>query len=139
MPGLYVPLDVNYADDDKIIAAGPLGELLYVRALAFVKRADADGHIRANQLPAIALRIPRWRQHADRLVELGLWEVDGDGWFISAWFKRNQAASELHHAKSEAGLIGNHRRWHLLPTGNPSPDCKFCVANGVAPAIAADR
>ena len=26
MPGLFVPLDVNYADDDKIIDAGPMGE-----------------------------------------------------------------------------------------------------------------
>ena len=50
MSGLFVPLDVDYADDPKIIEAGPLAELLFVRGLAFCKQQLSDGHIARSQL-----------------------------------------------------------------------------------------
>lgn len=136
MAGLYVPLDVELASDDKMIAAGPMAELLYIRALAFAKRTMSDGHIRRNQLPLVAARIPRHRLHVQRLVELGAWKVTDDGWYIVAWRKWNRAMAELAAAKSEAGVAGNHRRWHAGKGGRPSPDCPLCIANGIAPAIA---
>ena len=129
---LFVPLDVNYADDDKIVAAGPMAELLYVRALAFVKRARSDGHLHDGQLPIVAARIPRPRQLADRLVDTGLWERNGTGLYVSAWLKRNPPVADVSPAKSAAGALGNHRRWHLPPDGAPNPECPHCRKEGLA-------
>jgi hypothetical protein len=126
MPGLYVPLDVNYAEDHKIIEVGPMAELLYVRGLAFVKRARTNGYIHAGQMPVIAVRLPRARVLIGRLVECGLWEIDGDGYYISAWAKRNPPVDEL----SDNGVAGAHKRWHLK-RNQPNPNCPICVAEGL--------
>lgn len=132
MSGLFVPLDVNYADDDKIIDAGPMAELLFVRSLAFAKRARTDGQLRDSQLPTIAVRIPRARTYAERLVDVGLWTRNGSGLFISAWLKRNLPTDEIAAKKSAAGALGNHRRWHLPPDGQPNPECPHCRKDGLA-------
>lgn len=126
MPSLFVPLDVNYAEDDKIIDAGPMAELLYVRALAFAKRARSDGYIAASQLSTVAARIPRYRVHAERAVEVGLWERNGTGLYIRAWLKRNPPVED----ETAAGVEGAHRRWHLK-RNQPNPDCPRCVAEGL--------
>jgi hypothetical protein len=132
MTGLYVPLKVGYADDAKIIAAGPMAELLYVRSLAFIKRTEgSDGRIAANQLPAISLRIAGASRLARRLVDVGLWERNGDGWYITAWLRHNPATAELQKAKSDAGTLGNHSRWHLGPTGVPKVECVHCREEGL--------
>jgi hypothetical protein len=123
---LYVPLDVGFADDDKLIIAGPMAELLYLRSLAFVKRAETNGHIRPVHLPIISARIPRPRLQVDRLLEVGAWCANGDGWYIAAWLKRNLPAEEITKARREAGVIGNHYRWHVSEHGKPSPTCPLC-------------
>jgi hypothetical protein len=131
MAGLFVPLHVGYAEDHKIIDAGPMGELLYVRSLAFVKRARTDGWIAANQLATIAARIPNFRRHADHLVDLGLWERNGNGWYVRSWLRYNPTAADLHKTKSAAGSLGNHNRWHLGFDGEPNPECDHCREQGL--------
>jgi hypothetical protein len=126
MVTLYVPLDVNYFEDDKIIRAGPLAELLYVRSLAFAKRNGSDGRITLEQLRYITDGIPNRHRYVTRLTQVGLWEVNGDGWYIAAWLKRNPKAAEVHQVRSRAGLAGNHRRWHVGPDGVPSHTCELC-------------
>jgi hypothetical protein len=135
MSWLYVPLDVNYAEDDKIIEAGPMAELLYVRSLAFAKRDRRDGRISDGQIrDSVAPRIPKHRALADRLVDVGLWQRNGSGIYISAWLKRNEAAAAIADKKSTAGALGNHIKWgHEEPDGKPpTADCSVCVAKGLA-------
>lgn len=129
--GLYVPLFVNYAEDPKVIDAGPMGELLYVRSLAFAKRQEKDGLIHDNQFREYTGRIPRARVVAERLYEVGLWERNGTGLYISAWLKRNAPVAEVASAKSAAGSLGNHRKWHTGSGKKPNPDCKHCVDEGL--------
>lgn len=131
MAGLFVPLNVGYADDDKIIDAGPMAELLYIRSLAFVKRARSDGWIASNQLRTIATRIPAANRLADRLVELGLWERNGAGWYVRSWLQHNPAVADIHQVKSTAGVLGNHRRWHIGVGGEPNPECGLCRKEGL--------
>jgi hypothetical protein len=131
MAELFAKLLVGYAEDDKIIAAGPMAELLYVRSLAFAKRDGKDGWIADNQLAAFALRIPGARRHADRLVELGLWERNGAGWYVTSWLRHNRAAAEIAQAKSASAKLGNHNRWHLGPNGVPKADCDHCLEQGL--------
>jgi hypothetical protein len=135
MANLFVPLDVNYADDDKIIAAGPMGELLYVRSLAFVKRARTNGRFADSQLPIVAARIPRARHIAQHVIDLGLWERNGSGLYLSAWLKHNAAVADVAAAKADAGSRGAHVRWHL-ERRSPSPDCEHCIAEGLIEPMA---
>lgn len=132
MPGLYVPLDVGYFDDDKIIEVGPMAELLYLRSIAFAKRDGRDGLIRDSQLTTVGARIPRARLAAERLIEVGLWERNGTGIYVAAWLQHNLPAAQVAAQKSSAGALGNHRRWHRPPDGKPSVDCEHCRKEGLA-------
>lgn len=126
---IFVPLDVEYDTDDKIIEAGPLAELLYVRGLAFCKRKLNDGKIKRSQLSVIAARIPNANKHAATLVEVGLWRATQTGWSVVAWSKRNRSRADVEAQRelaSEAGIRGNHDRWHVGPEGKPSPKCPLC-------------
>lgn len=125
---LYVPLDADYYYDPRMIDAGPMAELLYVRGLCFAKRTEKDGFIAESQLKAIATGIPKPRALADRLVANGAWEKVDDGWQISAWLKRNKSAAQIAHAKEAArlkSLLGNHERWHVKE-GKFDPTCEMC-------------
>jgi len=53
----WAKLDAGYYDDEKIIAAGPMAELLFVRGIAFCRARMNDGFIRTEQLPRIAVGI----------------------------------------------------------------------------------
>lgn len=126
---LFVPLDVDYASDDKLIEAGPMAELLYVRGLAFCKRTMSDGHIRRSQLTAVGLGIPSASKHAQRLVDVGAWTVTSYGWRVSSWLKRNKSAAQIRlesDTKKKNSILANHRRWHVGEGKEPSISCPHC-------------
>lgn len=137
MTGLYVKIDVEYASDEKMIAAGPLGELLYIRSLAFCKKnPTTDGRISTHQLATVGIGIPNLKKHAARLTEVGAWNVTKTGWVISAWLKRNRSSADIQaqlKMAADLGEQGNHKRWHTGPDGKPSPKCAICVANHRVP------
>lgn len=125
---LHVQLDVEYASDPKIIDAGPMAELLYVRALCFAKRTMRDGCITQSQLRTISIGIPSASRQAQRLVDVGAWEKTGDGWRIAAWLKRNKSADRITSdmaAKRMKSLLGNHERWHVK-ADRFDPTCELC-------------
>lgn len=94
-PGLYVPLDVNYARDRAIAAAGEEAELLYVRGLAYAKHTNSDGFIPDFDIDEVAKRLRRVPQRLAALVREGLWiEADG-GWLIRNWSRWNESSAEL--------------------------------------------
>ena len=138
MSNLYVPLDAEYANDEKIIAAGPYAELVYVRALALAKRLLSDGRISQHHRATLTLGLtPKQATEAvNRLVtdltgRGALWAVDGTGWLIVAWAKRNKSADQVHEAreqKAAAGALGNHRKWHTA--SRPSAKCEHCEREG---------
>lgn len=136
---LFVPLDVDYQSDPKIIAAGFYGEGLYNRALALSKRLRSDGYIARLQLPQITLGIPvdNPQEIVDRLVEVGLWEDVGDGWVIRAWLNHNTAAEDIDDRaarKKASSQAANHKRWHV-GKGIVNPDCPLCTPTGIRPGI----
>lgn len=129
MGRVHVPLDVNYADDPKIIEAGERAEILYVRALAFCKKLLSDGRVSDSQLQRFGLRGVTKR--AQRLVEVGLWErvsdAEGDGYQIVAWLKHNKSAEEIRAlsvVRAEAGKQGGRPPQSKLvrpPKANEKP------------------
>lgn len=129
MSGLYVALDVEYDSDDKMILAGPMAELLYVRGLAFCKRTMSNGNISRAQLAVVGRGIPAAKKHADALVEVGAWVITPTGWHVAAWLKRNKSAEEIvddRAARKAASVQANHNRWHTGPDGKPSQTCPIC-------------
>lgn len=132
MAGLFIQLDVEYYEDDKVILAGALGECLFVRSLAFAKRTLSDGAISRARLDRLALGVPQPTKVAARLVEVGLWTETNEGWTITAWSKRkHKTAAQLDNereTKRLAGELGNHKRHHIAK-GVTAPDCRLCLAD----------
>jgi len=133
---LYVPLDVEFATDPKILAAGPLAAYLFVVSLAYCKRSDRPGEIHAEQLRVLALGLPgNPRKYADALVSVGLWEESDDGWIIPAWLKHNYSPDQLEQRKATAKAkseLGNHRRHHEQK-GIQVSDCALCYPDSPSP------
>jgi hypothetical protein len=129
MSGLFVPLDVEYDSDDKIILAGAMAELLYIRSLAFCKRTMKNGIVMKSQLIVIARGIKGAESVAAKLVLVGLWRDEGDKWTIPAWSKRNKLAEDIvadKEAKKAASIRGNHERWHVGDDAKKSASCPLC-------------
>lgn len=129
MSGLFVQLDAEYPTDDEFIEAGPMAELLYIRGLCFCKRKMLDGTISRSQLPAVALGIPSALRLAAKLVDVGLWETRGDGWYIAAWLKRNKSAAQIKQEREMrrmASMEANHAQHHVGPGKKRNPRCELC-------------
>jgi hypothetical protein len=122
--GLFVPLDVNYPDNPRIIASGEKAEVLYVRGLCLAKRTMKDGFIDARQLSRVGLTGVEKR--AETLCDHGLWKKVKGGFKIVGWSGRNPSAKEIAtkvEAKREAGILGNHTRWHKEKSDRNCPHC----------------
>lgn len=125
IPGEFVPCDVNLSTDPAIMRAGPLAELLYRRALEYVKRNDRDGQIHVIELPLIAHGIPgKPSAHAEALVGQGLWQSNCDGWVIRSWLKWNLSQAEQTEEKERKrlGAIKTNHRKHA----EPDSSCPIC-------------
>lgn len=126
IPGEFVPLDVNYAHDRDLRAAGPMAELLFIRGLAYVKRMRSAGLVPDYDLPVVGVGIPSPAKHAATLVRKDLWEKVDGGWLIRSWSKWNpRSEAQVAKQQSKGGSLGNHNRWHV-EKGGWSEDCEFC-------------
>lgn len=90
---LHVQLDVDYADNAKMIEAGEMAELLYVRALCLAKKLLTDGLIADVHLPRMCL--PNVEERATALVRVGLWRRVPGGYRIVGWLERNPTAKQV--------------------------------------------
>lgn len=138
-PRLYVPLDVNAMDDPRLVRAGPMAELLYVRALQVCKRLGTDGQIDEALLGRVAAGLADPAALVCALVDQGAWLVVPGGWQIAAWGRWNLSQEQL-DARRGAGAQANHQRWHVQ-RGVVAPGCTLCnvghpsaVRNGVRPS-----
>lgn len=83
---LYVKLSTAFPDDPKIIDAGPLAELLYIRCILKCRENLSDGVIDRRRLPRWAAGVTaRPTVLAKRLVDVGLWVEHPDGWAMPQW------------------------------------------------------
>lgn len=133
MSGLYVKLDVEYMSNPKLLEAGPLAELLFVRSLCFAKRTMKDGVLTRSQVGLLTYGVPSAKRHIDALVNQGLWHDVGNGSYqIAGWLERNKSASQIEHeseVKRQSSILANHERWHANPDGRPSATCPLCYPN----------
>lgn len=72
---LYVPLDANFFEDEKILDAGERAGWLYLAMCCRAKQLGTDGYLTERQIAR--LQLPDWRARLDRLLEAGaVWRVD---------------------------------------------------------------
>ena len=102
---LFVKLDVDYPDNPKIISAGPMAELLYVRGLCLAKRTLSDGFIDSRQFARMG--IPDADAHAETLVANGLWRSVKNGYRIVGWLERNNSAKRVAEIAKERAAAGS--------------------------------
>ena len=97
-PRLYVPLDLGFFDDVRIMRAGEKAAWLYLNMLTQTRSVDSDGVLFAEQIAKLA--VPQWKQRLAVLVSEGLVEEMTAGVYaITSWSKWNQTAAEREEAK----------------------------------------
>lgn len=126
IPGEFVPLDVNYAHDRAIRQAGPMAELLFLRAMTYARRMKTNGYVPDYDLPVIGVGITKLNHQAASLVRVRLWSTAAGGWKFRSWDKWNPVSdADRQVSQSRGGRLGNHNRWHV--GGVMSDDCEFCI------------
>lgn len=95
--GLFVKLDTNFPDDDRIEEVGFAGAGLYAMALCLAKRLNEDGRISRSKLH----RLGADNDLIDLCVTAQLFTEDGTGLWISAWLNYNECVSSIEQRRSE--------------------------------------
>ena len=87
---IYVPLDVTFFDDVKVVDAGEAAAWLYLNMMVKAKQLDSDGLMSEAQIER--LRIRGWRRRLDALVAVGLVAQTLPGvYVIVGWLNWNES------------------------------------------------
>lgn len=124
--GLFLPLDVHFTEDDKVIAAEERAAWLYLCMSLASKRLGTDGLLTTRQIER--LHVAGWKPRLDRCIEVGLViEVEADVYAIAAWFGHNDpvavvqdrraADAERKRSGRKIGSVRTDSGW----TSEPSP------------------
>jgi hypothetical protein len=98
--GLFLPLDVNFMEDEKVIRAGEAAGWLYLAMCLACKRLLNDGILDRKQIERLHVR--GWRQRLDTLVENELVMVwDDTRYAVVAWLKHNDSSGEIDAARNK--------------------------------------
>lgn len=92
---LYVPLDANFFDDDKIMQAGEAGGWLYLKMCTRAKLLDTDGILTERQVAALG--VPAWKRRMEALMTTEpepLVVRQDDRYGIVGWLKWNESAAD---------------------------------------------
>lgn len=124
---MWFKVDDKLHDHRKSRKAGKAAMGVWVLAGSWAMDNETDGFIPADVLS-------RWGTQADarRLIEAGLWREathKGEpGWRFHDWSRFQPSAAVTaakRAAEAEAGLRGNHKRWHEARSIT-DPDCEYC-------------
>lgn len=121
MPLPWVRLDSSFATHDKVLDLigerdGHRAGFVYVCSLSYSGLHGTDGLIPFNALPFIHAR----KADALRLVEVGLWHPDPQGWRIPNWLTRQQSqatSTRVLAARRRGASKGACVRWHGVDCG----------------------
>lgn len=96
--GVYLPLDVEFFDNDKVLEVGEKAGWLYLAMCCRTKRLLSDGVLSLHQIDR--LHIAGWRKRLDALVAVQLVIPTDDGRFlIIGWLERNLSAEQVENSR----------------------------------------
>lgn len=126
MSRIWVKLDATYVEDERIMEAGALAELVFVRSLAYCRRRVTDGAVSNAAARSLCSGIPESPETLiDALVASGLWVVAEVGWRVRSYDSWQQTSDVL---KAEAARKKEERDKkrkgraadvHVLSDGRP--------------------
>lgn len=87
---IYVPLDVAFFDDARMVEAGEKAQYLYLNMLTKAKGVDSDGVLTRAQVARLA--VPGWQARLKALESVGAVTLVGDQVVITGWLKWNESA-----------------------------------------------
>ena len=99
---------------------------LWTTALSWCCSHPSDGFVPGDMLRTL----DGTKKEADDLVRVGLWIREDDGYRFHEWSERNPDATSIkarRDAESQAGTLGNHRRWHAK-RGVKVAGCEHCAS-----------
>jgi len=113
----WVKLSDDYYDHEKVMAAGPLAETLWVRSVAWANRNLKDGHLPLAQLRRLAEYAADYNTTPDALAQIlvaaGLWQETEKGYLVVNYLKYQASAEQirgrqidLHEKRAKAGRQG---------------------------------
>jgi len=140
MKGLFVPIDVNFPIDPKVVRVSAAAKLTYLQSLMLAKQLLTDGRLEAKHLyhALDPEHVPQAAEIAAELVAAGLWEECEDGWMIPAWLKHNKPAREVEHDAASKRQAGQHGGRASAATRKQTPSRPEALCLPSASASAAD-
>lgn len=140
---IFIPLEVDYADDKDIAKVARFVRTCEARALrdllvqmwCYCKQELSDGHVPIEQIGKLAypdsLKIAL--RDADRLVDIGVVERTDTGYYLPGFLKRNKSRAQVEAvsiAKAEAGRKGGIASGVARHAGSkPEADAKHSASD----------
>lgn len=121
----WVKLDDSFIDHPKVIEAGPLAGWLFIASLCYSNRLLTDGFIPQRQIYRL-IDVDDPQESADRLVEVGLWDVVDGGYQVHDYLEyqpskkkitddRRKARQRMDKARSQNVRANKGRTSEELP------------------------
>lgn len=101
----WINLATTFPRHPKALAAGPAARHLFIVGLCWAGEYDTDGAIPGYVLNSLAIdagiSADDVGQAADRLVEVGLWIRNADGWQVHDWGQWQSTSAEREERRSK--------------------------------------
>ena len=141
----WLKIDDQYFFNRKVLRAGRDARDLHLASMAYCAGQLSDGAIDSESLPLLGAMaiIPDAEASAAKLVEVGLWDIDGDGWQIHDYLDYNPTRETVTAKRAEAKERMQHLRGLRSPdvranTERTSPDVRPLPSPSPSPSPSPD-
>lgn len=126
----YIVIESSVRTHRKMLAAGPAACWLWACGLGYCQEGLTDGLIPASALSFLGVKSPQ--KLAVKLVSVGLWDDEPNGWRVHDYHEHNKSAEAIRgtmRRRADAGKEGGRPRKH--PKLPDVPGVYFIHADGL--------
>ena len=100
----WARLDDGLFENTKFLGLSRAAKLLYIAGLVHCARQLTDGHIERGAVKIVRAMAGSGPKHAEELVGVGLWNVNGAGYVVHDFLEYNPSREQVleRRAKSQA-------------------------------------